>query len=76
MIEREATVKISSELLANLLGGAKAANGRLVRISDDGYYEVILALQGGSYTTLLPIASTVIIATQPEAAVAAIEVER
>jgi hypothetical protein len=76
MIEREATVKISSELLANLLGGVKAANGRLVRISDDGYYEVILTLQGGSYTTLLPIASTVIIATQPEAAVAAIEVER
>ena len=76
MIEREATVKISSELLANLLGGVKAANGRLVRISDDGYYEVILALQGGSYTTLLPIASTVIIATQPESAVAAIEVER
>ncbi len=76
MIEREATVKISSELLANLLGGVKAANGRLVRVSDDGYYEVILALQGGSYTTLLPIASTVIIATQPESTVAAIEVER
>jgi hypothetical protein len=76
MIEREATVKISSELLANLLGGAKAANGRLVRISSEGYYEVILALQGGSYTTLLPIASTVIIATQPESAVPAIEVER
>ena len=62
--------------LANLLGGAKAANGRLVRISDDGYYEVTLALQGGSYTTLLPIASTVIIATQPESSVASIEVER
>ena len=46
MIEREATVKISSELLANLLGGAKAANGRLVRISDDGYYEVILDAPG------------------------------
>ena len=76
MIEREATVKISSELLGNRRGGAKAANGRLVRISDDGYYEVILALQGGSYTTLLPIACTVIIATQPESTVAAIEVER
>lgn len=76
MIEREATVKISSELLANLLGGAKAANGRLVRIAEEGYYEVTLALQGGSYTTLLPIASTVIIATQPEAAVPAIDVER
>jgi hypothetical protein len=76
MIEREATVKISSELLANILGGAKAVNGRLVRIADEGYYEVTLTLQNGSYTTLLPIASTLIIATQPESAVASIEVER
>lgn len=76
MIEREATVKISSELLGNLLGGTKTVSGRLVRISEDGYYEVTLSLQNGSYTTLLPIASTVIIATQPESAVASIEVER
>jgi hypothetical protein len=76
MIEREATVKISSDLLANILGGAKAANGRLVRVSSEGFYEVTLALQGGSYTTLLPIASTVIIATKPESEVPPIEVER
>ncbi|HEX9185616.1 MAG TPA: hypothetical protein VGB87_00995 [Vicinamibacteria bacterium] len=76
MIEREATVKISSDLLANLLGGTKAANGRLVRISEEGYYEVTLALQGGSYTTLLPISSTAIIATKPESEVPPIEVER
>lgn len=76
MIEREATVKISSELLANLLGSAKAASGRLVRVAPEGYYEVTLALQGGSYTTLLPIASTVVIATRPEPDVQAIEVER
>jgi hypothetical protein len=76
MIEREATVKISSELLGNLLGGTKSVSGRLVRISEDGYYEVMLSLQNGSYTTLLPIAGTVIIATQPESSVASIEVER
>ena len=76
MIEREATVKISSDLLANLLGGTTAANGRLVRISPEGYYEVALALQGGSYTTLLPIAGTAIIATKPESEVPPIEVER
>ncbi len=76
MIEREATVKISSELLGNLLNGAKAANGRLVRVAPEGFYEVTLALQGGSYTTLLPIACTVIIATRPESEVPAIEVER
>jgi len=44
MIEREATVKISSDLLANLLGD-QGANGRLVRIAPEGYYEVTLALQ-------------------------------
>lgn len=76
MIEREATVKISSELLANLLGGKKVADGRLVRISEEGYYEVTLTLQSGSHTTLLPIAGTLIIATQPESAVPSIEVER
>jgi hypothetical protein len=77
MIEREATVKISSDLLANLFGGTtKVANGRLVRIADEGYYEVTLTLQNGTYTALLPISSTVIIATQPESSVATIEVER
>jgi hypothetical protein len=78
MIEREATVKITNDLLVNLLGenARKGVNGRLVRVADDGYYEVTLALGNGTYTTLLPISSTVIIATQPESAVPPIEVER
>jgi hypothetical protein len=76
MIEREATVKISSDLLGNLLGGTKTVSGRLVRVASEGYYEVTLALQGGSYTTLLPIAGTAIIATRPEPEVASIDVER
>jgi len=78
MIEREATVMICSELLANLMGeqAKKGVKGRLVRIADDGYYEVMLTLQSGSHTALLPIASTAIIATQPESSVASIEVER
>jgi hypothetical protein len=76
MIEREATVKISSDLLGNLLGGTKTVSGRLVRITEQGFYEVTLTLQGGSYTTLLPIATTVIISTKPEPEVPPIEVER
>jgi len=75
MIEREANVRIYSETLANLLG-AKVANGKLIRVSTDGYYEVTLSTQGGNYTTLLPIASTVIMAARPEPEVQAIEVER
>ncbi len=76
MIEREATVKISSDLLGNLLGGTKTVSGRLVRVADDGFYEVTITLQGGNYTTLLPIASTVIISAKPEPEVPPIEVER
>ena len=76
MIEREATVKITCDLLGSLLGGAKTVNGRLVRVAPEGFYEVTLALQGGSYTTLLPVASTVIIATRPEQEVPPLDVER
>ena len=75
MIEREAAIRIYSETLAALLG-AKVANGKLVRVAKDGFYEVTLAAQGGSYTTLLPIASTVIMAAKPEPEVPTIEVER
>jgi hypothetical protein len=75
MIERESTVRIYSEILANTLG-AKVAKGRLVRVAADGFFEVLLEAQGKNYTTLLPIASTVIMSVEPEPEVAAIEVER
>ena len=47
-----------------------------MRVADEGYYEVRLDLQGKNYTALLPIATTVIMATNPESEVASIEVER
>jgi hypothetical protein len=75
MIEREASVRIYSEILANTLG-AKVAKGRLVRVAGDGFFEVLLEAQGKNYTTLLPISSTVIMAVDPEPEVTAIEVER
>jgi hypothetical protein len=75
MIEREASVRIYSEILANTLG-AKVAKGRLVRVAGDGFFEVLLEAQGKNYTTLLPIQSTVIMSVEPEPEVTAIEVER
>ena len=76
MIESDAAIRIYSETLATLLG-AKVANGKLVRVSKDGFYEVRLATQGGSYTTLLPIATTVLMAAKPEdSSIETIEVER
>jgi hypothetical protein len=75
MIEREAPIRIYSEILANTLG-AKMAKGRLVRVSDEGYYEVLLEASGRNYTTLLPIGATVIMSAEPEEEVGRIEVER
>lgn len=75
MIEREAPIRIYSEILANTLG-AKMAKGRLVRVSDEGFYEVLLEASGKNYTTLLPVASTVIMSAEPEEEVGKIEVER
>lgn len=72
MIEREAPVKIYNETL-----GAKGAKGRLVRVTSEGFYEVSLEISGRNFTTLLPVASTVVLAAEPEPEIAALpEVER
>jgi hypothetical protein len=81
MIERETQVWIASEALGYILSpqnpaAARRFNGRLVRVSDDGFYEVTVDLQGKNYTALLPIATTAIMSTNPESEVPAIEVER
>ena len=75
MIERESAVRIYSEILANTLG-AKVAKGRLVRVTPDGFYEVLLEASGKNYTTLLPVQSTVVMAVEAEEEVQTLEVER
>jgi hypothetical protein len=72
MIEREAPIKIYNEAL-----GAKGAKGRLIRVTPEGFYEVLLEVQGKNYTTLLPVATTVILAAEAEVEVAPLDgVER
>jgi hypothetical protein len=71
MIEREAAIKIYSEIL-----GAKGAKGRLVRVASEGFYEVTIESGGKNFTGLLPIQSTVILAAEAEEEVQGIEVER
>ena len=75
MIEREAQIRIYSEILANQLG-AKMAKGRLVRVWPEGFYEVQLDSQGRLFTTLLPVASTVILSEKPEDILESIEIDR
>lgn len=70
MIEREGAIKIYSEAL-----GAKGAKGRLVRVAE-GFYEVLIEIQGKLFTGLLPIASTVILAAEAEEEIPTLEVER
>ncbi len=71
MIEREAAIKVYNESL-----GAKGAKGRLVRVASEGFYEVTLESGGKNFTTLLPIAATVILAADAEEEVPSLEVER
>ena len=71
MIEREANVKVYNEAL-----GAKGARGRLIRVAPEGFFEVSLEAGGKYYTSLLPVAGTVILAAEPEEEVATLEVER
>ena len=75
MIEREEQVRIYSEILATTLG-AKMAKGRLVRVAGEGFYEVLLDVQGKQHTCLLPIQSTILLAADAEEEIAPIEVER
>jgi len=46
--------------------GLKGAKGRLLQASPHGYYEVILSYGDQKHRTLLPIARTVIISSDPE----------
>jgi hypothetical protein len=71
MIEREAQIRVYNETL-----GAKGARARLVRVAPEGFYEVTLDQQGRSFTTLLPVSTTVIVAAEPEEEVATLDVER
>jgi hypothetical protein len=71
MIEREAAVKVYNETL-----GAKGAKGRLVRVAEEGYYELLIEASGREFTAYLPLASTVLVAAEAEESVASLEVER
>ena len=75
MIENEAAIFIANDAMAEIIK-AKSAKGKLVRISDDGYYEVRLALNGKNHTAFLPISTTVIVAAVPEGEFASIPIER
>jgi hypothetical protein len=55
----------------------EARRGRLLAVSDAGYYEVSLQLAGGSFRALLPIERTFILSDEPEEQVSeSIEIER
>ena len=71
MIEKQAAIKIYNETL-----GAKGAKGKLVRIDEGGYFEVTVESGGHNFEAFLPIASTVILAADPEIEVETLEVER
>lgn len=64
-------------LIHNSQLGMKGAAGKLIAISDVGYYEINCAFGDKIHRVLLPIGSTALIARQPEEPpVAGLEIER
>lgn len=75
MIESEAAIFIANDAMAEIIK-AKSAKGKLVRIADEGFYEVRLTLNGKSHTAFLPISTTVLVAAVPDGEFASIPIER
>lgn len=75
MIENEAAIFIANDAMAEIIK-AKSAKGKMVRVADEGYYEVRLVLNGKNHTAYLPISTTVVVSAIPEGEFASIPVER
>lgn len=75
MIENEAAIFIANDAMAEIIK-AKSAKGKLVRVAEEGYYEVRLTLNGKQHTAYLPINTTVVVSAMPEGEFASIAVER
>ena len=64
-------------LIHNELLGLKGAKGTLIRVGEDGYYEVNLRFGSNTHRVLLPVATSVLIAADPEpAAGEQVDIER
>lgn len=67
----------SKVLIHNDLLGIKGNPGTLIRIAEEGFYEVNMAFGGRIHRVLLPIQGTVLINPEPESAnTAGDEIER
>lgn len=64
-------------LIHNQILGLKGTRGTLLRVSEEGYYELNCRFGERLHRTLLPVAATVLISQQPEeAAGPGVEIER
>ena len=64
-------------LIHNELIGVKGGQGVLLNVSEDGFYEVNLTFGAKVHRLLLPVATTVVIAREPEEAEdESLEIER
>lgn len=71
-------MEIPAEVLVhNSIMGLKGTNATLIRVSDEGYYEVNLNFGANKHRVLLPINQTILIVKEPEdEGELAVEVER
>jgi hypothetical protein len=69
-MELPADVKIHNELL-----GMKGRDGRLIAVQPEGYYEILATLGEREHRLLLPIGSTILIASDAEQDWASLEAD-
>lgn len=57
---------------------AKGTPGKLISVSEDGYYQIEVSIKGRSHTMLLPVANTgvVFFEPEPEVEIGGMEIER
>jgi hypothetical protein len=70
-MELQTEVRVYNETL-----GVKGAKGRLIQISEAGYYEVALVMKERFHEVLLPISGTVILSAAPIPETEKIAIER
>jgi hypothetical protein len=56
--------------------GAQPVKGRLIRVSELGYYELAIRQKDGAFQAYLPVGSTVLVSAKPIPEVESIVVER
>jgi hypothetical protein len=74
---REEPMPISNDVMViNEKLGEKPIRGKLIRVSEDGFYELVVELKSGAHVAYVPISSTILFNREPIPITETMEVQR